>query len=152
MDEETKTSQLSKPGDLNPSEELSEGQADKDAVEVIEAFKELPLQERRIFSSLIARFTSGPEPSPISKKLTSEHITQLIEASDKDSQREFQSAQSAETTKRLAMAALLALVLFILGYAGLTKDKELAEKVMTAGIGALGGYGVGVATAKQKKS
>ena len=32
----------------------------------------------------------------------------------------------------------------VLGYAGLTTDKELAEKVIIAGISGLGGFGAGV--------
>lgn len=58
--------------------------------------------------------------------------------------------QKPENTKRYAMGALLALVTIVLVYAGLTKDKELSDKVMTAAISGLGGFGIGYA-AKSKE-
>ncbi|WNN87927.1 hypothetical protein [Gloeocapsopsis dulcis] len=48
------------------------------------------------------------------------------------------------------MGAILVLVLMVFGYAGLTKAKELAEKVIIAGIAGIGGFGAGVAVSKKE--
>jgi hypothetical protein len=65
-------------------------------------------------------------------------------------ERKFKKSQSSEVTKRLGMGAILVLVLMVFGYAGLTKDKDLAEKVILAGISGLGGFGAGVALSKKE--
>lgn len=142
VEENNDPGQLAKPED---------DEADPDTSEIVEAFKELPPQERKMVSSLFARFTSGPAPSPISKHITPEHISKLIENDERDNERQFQAALVAEATKRWAMGAVLALVVIVLAYAGITKDKELSEKVITAGLAALGGFGVGYAVAKQSE-
>jgi len=43
------------------------------------------------------------------------------------------------------------LVVIVLVYAAYTKDGVLSEKIITAGISALGGFGVGLAVGKQKE-
>jgi hypothetical protein len=48
------------------------------------------------------------------------------------------------------MGAILFLILMVLVYAGLTKDKDLAEKVIIAGIAGIGGFGAGIAISKQE--
>jgi hypothetical protein len=117
-----------------------------------EAIKELPPEKQKIVSSLFAQFSSGPVPSPIAKQINSEHISQLIANGEKDSERAFKISLIAETTKRLSIAAVLTLVALVLLYAGITKDKELSEKVMTAAIGGIGGFGIGLAVGNQKKN
>jgi hypothetical protein len=47
------------------------------------------------------------------------------------------------------MGAILSLVVIVFVYAGVTKDKDLSEKVVLAGISALGGFGAGFAIAKK---
>lgn len=117
-----------------------------------EVIKELPPEQQKTVSSLFAQFSSGSIASPIAKQINSEHISQLIANDERDSERAFKMSSIAETTKRLSMAAVLTLVTLVLLYAGITKDKELSEKVMTAAIGGIGGFGIGLAVGNQKKN
>lgn len=48
------------------------------------------------------------------------------------------------------MGAILSLVVVVFVYAGVTKDKDLSEKVVLAGISVIGGFGAGYAVAKDK--
>jgi hypothetical protein len=117
-----------------------------------EVLERLPDKEKRqIVSSLsIMMGGSSRQSSPIAKQLKPEHITQIIENSEKDSQREFERTKISENTKRWGMGAILSLVVIVLVYAGTTRDKELSEKVILAGISAIGGFGAGYAVAKNK--
>jgi hypothetical protein len=100
--------------------------------------------------SIMAMQGSAMQSSSLAGKLESEHITQIIENSEKDSQREFEKSKISENTKRWGMGAILSLVVVVFVYAGVTKDKDLSEKVVLAGISAIGGFGAGYAVAKKK--
>lgn len=120
--------------------------------EVVEALKELPPEQRRMVSSMFLSMErmSSTSSSALVKRVTPEHITQTLDNLEKDNERDFKKSQSSEITKRLGMGAILILVLMVFGYAGLTKDKELAEKVILAGISGVGGFGAGVAVSKKE--
>lgn len=109
--------------------------------------KEIVLRSMSITAAMQRSDTQG---SPIAKQLKSEHITQIIENSEKESQREFEKSKISENTKRWGMGAILSLVVIVFVYAGVTKDKDLSEKVVLAGISAIGGFGAGYAVAKEK--
>jgi len=120
--------------------------------EVVEVLKELPPSQRQIISSLVrvSSHTQSSGSSSLIKRITPEHITQTLNNIDKENDRGFKKSQSSEVTKRIGMGAILILVLMVFGYAGVTKDKDLAEKVIIAGISGLGGFGAGVALSKKE--
>jgi hypothetical protein len=109
-----------------------------------EARKEV-LSMMRVYMGM-GSFSSG---SPLAKRITSQHIDKLIDSNEKENEREYQKFRSSEVTKRLAVAAIILLVLMVLIYSGFTKDLQLSEKIITAGISALGGFGVGYAVGKK---
>ncbi len=132
------------------NESLSGSIADLLPPEVLEG---LPDKEKKqIVSSLsiMAMQGSSRQSSPIAKQLKPEHITQIIENSEKENQREFDKSKIRENTKRWGMGAILSLVVIVFVYAGATKDKDLSEKVVLAGISVIGGFGAGYAVAKEK--
>jgi hypothetical protein len=135
---------------LNELEEYD----DREAVpaEVAEALEELPPEQRRMVSSMFLSMSrmSSSRSSALDKKITPEHISQTLNNLEKENERDFKRSQSGETTKRLGMGAILVLVLMVFGYAGLTNDKDLAEKVIIAGISGLGGFGAGVAVNRKE--
>lgn len=145
----------------NPQRELaastsntsSENQSDEDVVpsELLEALNELPPNQRKTITStfLSMERMSSSSSSSLAKRVTPEHITQTLNNLEKENERDFKKSQSGEITKRSGMVAILVLVLMVFGYAGLTKDKELAEKVIIAGIAGIGGFGAGVAVSKK---
>lgn len=136
------------------SSESSENQPDEEVVptEVVEALKELPPKQREVMSSMFLSMgrMSSSNSSSLAKRVTSEHITQTLNNLEKENERDFKKTQSSEITKRLGIVAILVLVLMVFGYAGLTKDKDLAEKVIIAGIAGIGGFGAGVAISRKE--
>ena len=142
----TRSEEETKPN-LNESEEEEAVPA-----EVAEALEELPPEQRRVVSSMFLSMSrmSPSRSSALTKKVTSEHISQTLNNFEKENERDFKRSQSGETTKRLGMGAILVLVLMVFGYAGLTNDRDLAEKVIIAGISGLGGFGAGVAVNRKE--
>lgn len=133
------------------SEELNIGEGVV-PTEIVEALKELPPNQRQMVSSMFLSMErlSSSGSSTLVKRVTPEHITQTLENLEKENERDFKKSQSSEVTKRMGMGATLILVLMVLGYAGFTKDKDLAEKVIIAGISGIGGFGAGVALSKKE--
>jgi hypothetical protein len=131
----------------------SEEEEESVPAEVAEVLKELPPERRREVTSLFLSMQrmSSPTSSALMKRITSEHITKTLDNFEKENERDFKKSQASELTKRLGMGAILLLVLIVLVYAGLTQDKELAEKVIIAGISGVGGFGVGVAASKSNQ-
>lgn len=142
--------EVASPPELS-SEELSSGEGVV-PTEIVEALKELPPNKRQMVSSMFLSMErlSSSGSSALVKRVTPEHITQTLENLEKENERDFKKSQSSEVTKRMGMVATLVLVLMVLGYAGLTKDKDLAEKVIIAGISGIGGFGAGVAISKKE--
>jgi hypothetical protein len=109
-----------------------------------------PEAKRQVSLSFMAMRGSTRQSSPLAKQIKPEHITQIIANSEKESQREFEKSKIGENTKRWGMGAILSLVVIVFAYAGVTGDRELSEKVVVAGISAIGGFGAGYAIAKDK--
>ncbi|MGK7957931.1 MAG: hypothetical protein AB4063_22155, partial [Crocosphaera sp.] len=98
--------------------------------EVAEEIKKLPPEVRKSLTML--SISGGISPSSdIAKSITSEQISQIIDSSDKENEREYQKFQISESTKRYSILSILLLVLMILIYTGLTKDVQLSEKIIT---------------------
>jgi hypothetical protein len=143
---------LSETGDESQSTNDLPNEPPDDVIpaEVVEVLKELPPAQGQVVRSmfLAARMPSSSSAS-LAKRITPEHITQTLDNRDKENERDFRKSQSSELTKRIGMEAILILVLMVFGYAGITKEKDLAEKVIIAGISGLGGFGAGVALSKK---
>ena len=120
--------------------------------EVVEALQELPENDRRFAKSMlfaISRGSSGYTPASIAKQIRPEHIDKILDIQGRENEIGLQRNQIGEVTKRWGMRGILAFVAMVFVYAGWTGDKELAEKVMIAGISGLGGFGAGVVVGKQ---
>lgn len=112
-----------------------------DSDDTAEVLESLPPEAQRIMRSLSIQ-GSFPVFSPVQKKITEEHITQVLNLADKDSQRKLDEIKSTETTKRLAIGAVLILVISVLIYSGITKETLLSQQIIGVVMGALGGAGV----------
>lgn len=106
---------------------------------------QLPPEAQKVISVQLTQMRGrlSPGPSPIAQKLSPEHITAIIQNGENESVRDFDLAKIAQNTRRIGMGAVLAVITIILIYAGITKDKDLSEKIIFASISAIGGYGYG---------
>jgi hypothetical protein len=152
-DENPEISSISKV-DKSSSIPDEKGIVDKLPEEVEEALKSLPPESskmvRGMFMSMV-RETTISRSSSISNQINSTHLDKLIENDDREDERRHQRSQSTQTTSRLAIGAVLFLVIIVLTYAGITKKEQLSEKIIIAGISGIGGLGAGYAIGKRKE-
>jgi len=110
-----------------------------------EILSQLPPEAQKIISVQLTQMRGGLPlgPSPIAQKLSPEHITAIIQNGENESVRDFTLAKIGQNTRRIGMGAVITVITIILIYAGVTKDKDLSEKIIFASISAIGGYGYG---------
>jgi hypothetical protein len=111
----------------------------------------VPKEDRRSVQKLLLMNLSSSalnQTSPIVEKIESSHIEQILINQDNESQRGLDRARATENTRRFGIFGILALVLMVLVFAGLSGDRVLSEKILIAGVSGLGGFGAGVAVSK----
>ena len=142
--ESTLSDRVSNFSNINEGQAISEGLSVNDIIPA-EILSQLPPEAQKFFSVQLTQMRGGLPvgASPIAQKLNSEHITAIIQNNENESVRDFDLAKIGQNTRRIGMAAVIAVITIILVYAGVTKDKDLSEKIIFASISAVGGYGYG---------
>lgn len=118
--------------------------------EVLEAIKELPPEAIQTITRMSFQ-GSFPYTSPILKKITANHIDKVLDLANKDGERKAKEIENVETTKRLIIISIIVVIAIVLLYSAFTKDIELSQTIINVGIGALGGFGIGVTVSKNKE-
>lgn len=116
-----------------------------------EILEGVPEEDRSRIKSIISQtMISGVmrRNNPISDKVTSTHITKLIENSDAQDIRDRQERKSDKNYQLILLIIGLAFLGFLIVF--LKDDKELLYKVIIAIISFVGGFGIGK-TAKNKR-
>lgn len=108
-----------------------------------EVLQRLPPEARKMveMTSFMASI-SGPGHPPYMKKINEEHITKIIEFSDKDSQRDFEDAQSSKKYRLAYVLIFCSLFVFAVVYLG-DKNPELLKEILKYAAVFAGGGGVG---------
>jgi hypothetical protein len=120
----------------------------KEREELDQRVPEIPEQMRSIFASF---FGQRPVFPPFMEKINEEHITKVLDYSDKEDQRAFENERSDRRYDfaRLAVFCIVFLVVFLfLTVYVADKDKELYKDIIKVGLGLIaglvGGYGYGL--------
>ena len=79
--------------------------------------------------------------NPIAEKITSEHLTRLLENSDEQDKRDRAERKSEKNYQIIFLIIGLAFIGFLIVF--LKDDKELLYKVIIAIISFVGGFGIG---------
>jgi hypothetical protein len=113
-----------------------------------EVLESLPPDVReRVEASFTAALYSGPFPNPIASKVTSEHITQVLNARDRATELEFKDRQHSRKWTALITGGVVVAALILILWLGLTGHDALVSDLMKIGVGAVvgagGGYGLG---------
>lgn len=128
-------------------EAVSEDEGDEVSPLEPEILESLPPEVRKAVESISLRAFSGSVPvfNPIYKKINESHIDKILDQSDKDSQRDFDSAAS---DRKYHLVYITVVLVFL---AGMTvflvrADKELYKEVLKLFLpflaGIAGGYGL----------
>ena len=103
---------------------------------------------RDFITNLVARITSvsGPRPNPLHQRVTSEHIGQIIDKSERDSERAHTSGASERRYRFLYFLIGLIAAIGLLVFFSATNDREMLTTVLVALLGFAGGFGLGRTT------
>jgi hypothetical protein len=103
------------------------------------------------FTAIIGGFANAGQ-SPLVKKINEQHIDKLIQLSENESQREFQSAQ-ADKKYNLLYVLIFCLVFTFLVVFLSDKNPELLKDLLKVLAGFIGGFGsaYGLKALKEKK-
>ena len=111
----------------------------------------IPIEDRGKFTAVVrqAMFSSTTNRSnPISDKITTEHITQLITKSDDEDKRDRQERKGQQNYNLLLLVISLVFLGFLIVF--LKDDKELLTKIILTIISFLGGFGLGKSNNKKE--
>lgn len=114
-------------------------------------FENLPPEAKRSVSRMVSMFMStGPSPHPFISKMDTQQVGKVIDSMENDSRRDHEDRMSS---RRWNFAALLVILTFviILSFGCLWKDKsEYIAPIITALIGGVGGYGIGISRSREE--
>ena len=137
--------------DLAPVSEPA-GQEPNEELPIPEEFLDnLPPEERNQFVQLISSITQfgGPVFNPVLRRITSDHITQLIGNDEAKSRREAESEKSGRRYQFTYFTVTIAVLLFLVVFFTLQQRTDLITATLTgiAGLGA--GFGLGRMTGRR---
>ena len=137
--------------DLAPAREPREQEPDEELSIPEEFLDSMPAEERNQFVQLISSITQfgGPVFNPVLRRITSDHITQLIGNDEARSRREAESEKSRRRYQFTYFIITIAVVLFLVVFFTLQQRTDLITAVLTgiAGLGA--GFGLGRMTGRR---
>lgn len=125
------------------SEEKNSESEKKGDAERAEILENLPPEIKRTMEMAISMQT-GRMPNPILSKLTEEHITKILDQSEKEDENSFKDTQSSKAYNLIYFVITVLLIVFFVIYLA-DRDKalllNLADKALYILAGFGGGYG-----------
>ena len=91
-------------------------------------------------------------PNPMLEKLTSEHISSLIEAVDKDGERALEDRKHSRIWQTVIVALLVIPIAILLGYFAFLQQNTLVMEIIKLAAVALGGFGIGLGYGRWRNS
>lgn len=119
-----------------------------------EVLERMPPPVQESIRETFGVITSGSMGNPIARKVTSEHVTKLIDNSEAESKRDFESETAS---RRYGMAYVLIAILSFFAFAVLFAESqpELFRQAMaflaTFAAGFAGGWGISTARSSQRE-
>ena len=137
--------------ELAPSGEAADKETDEELPISKEFLDNMPAEQRNQFVQLFSSITqfAGPVFNPVLRRITSDHITQLIGNDEARSRREAESEKSGRRYQFTYFIVTIAVVLFLVVFFTLQQRADLITVVLTgvAGLGA--GFGLGRMTGRR---
>jgi hypothetical protein len=122
----------------------NENNKDNEPVIPEELLNELPPKDRKEFIQSFTRISGiFPQQNPLIKKITSEHICDLLKISDASDLRDHQERSNERNHNFKVLVTVLIAVFLICGLFIWAKQEEFLKYIIGAIIGFAGGFGVG---------
>ena len=116
-----------------------------------ELLEGMPPEGRRLFTQAFSSMTqfAGPVFNPVLRRITSEHITQVLDNSEAQSSRDAESERSNRRYQFGYFIVGIAALLFLLVFFTLREQYHLLAAVITGAMGFGSGFGVGKFTGRR---
>ena len=116
-----------------------------------ELLEGMPPEGRRAFTQAFSSITqfAGPVFNPVLRRITSEHITQVLNSSEAQSNREAEAERSNRRFQFGYFVIGLAALLFLLVFFTLREQYHLLAAVVTGAMGFGSGFGIGKFTGRR---
>jgi hypothetical protein len=125
----------------NSGDEQKPAVNNPDKPEIIE---NLPPEIKRVMEfGLSMQRVSGPMPNPLLNKITPAHITTILDASDKEDQRNREERKGERNHDYRILVTVFVFALLVIGGLLYFNHPELVKFLITGAFGFAGGYGVG---------
>lgn len=128
-------------GDQDESLVSPEEKGEMDQEEFAEVIERMPPELRETMGVMMK--ISGPMPNPLMKKITTEHITKIIDSGDKESERDYQREKEERSYNLIIFIIVILTILLLTGFLVFMKEKDLLMNLIVALLGFAGGFGVG---------
>jgi hypothetical protein len=124
--------------------EKNENQKENDPVIPEELLNEIPPKDRKDFIQSITRISGiFPQQNPLLKKITPEHISELLKISDASDQRDRQERSNERNHNFKVLVTVLVAIFLVCGLFIWAKQEEFLKYIIGAIVGFSGGFGVG---------
>jgi hypothetical protein len=131
-------------GGANGHENANENNKDHEPVIPEEFLNELPPKDRKEFIQSFTRISGiFPPQNPLAKKITSDHISELLKISDASDQRDRQERSNERNHNFKVLVTVLVAIFLVCGLFIWAKQEEFLKYIIGAIIGFGGGFGVG---------
>jgi len=108
-----------------------------------EVLDSLPPETRKKLVSMSMFMSSGPVPHPLYEKIEAEHLHKIIDAAEKDNEKDFQDKQSSRKWNCLWLLVICLFIFAVFSLFIFSKNTDLVIPIGTALLGFAGGFGSG---------
>lgn len=131
-------------GNTKNHENGNENNKDNEPVIPEELLSELPPKDRKEFIQSFTRISGiFPQQNPLLKKITTEHISELLKISDATDQRDRKERSNERNHNFKVLVTALLAIFLVCGLFIWAKQEEFLKYIIGAIIGFGGGFGVG---------
>ncbi|CAB1065859.1 hypothetical protein D1BOALGB6SA_10658 [Olavius sp. associated proteobacterium Delta 1] len=130
----------------NKDEKIEDDPQSGDVIIPEEVFEKIPPEARGEIKRMVSTISAGyigPTPSPIARKLTSDHVTKIIDNSEKEDQRRYQEKKEERKMSLIVFGGILVPVTGLIVFFALIDKVEILIPLISAIVAFGGGYGFG---------
>jgi len=141
--------------DETPSSDEGAGQAVDTAAEGVipsEVLEHLPPEQRQqLITAITTMLSVGPMPNPIAAKMTSTHISKVLDLQEQEMSYTFKDKRDSRLQSTIVFLAVLVLGVMVILVLALNGHDSTLKELIPIGAGLAGGFGSGFAVGRRSR-